>query len=187
MKRLLLLIVLFLLFGSFCFAMDGFDFGFSGNDAGAVLLADNGKTTSPDAAVRKNSFGINVLYGVASIFLLQAVTIPIEYQRALAPWFALEISPELVFGTGVWGVGVGLGANFYPMGQYLHGFFISIMPMGGVISALGYVFPVYGAYLRAGFEWVFKSGFVLSLGGGGQWNNYTGIAPNLVLTLGYAW
>ena len=61
------------------------------------------------------------------------------------------------------------------------------MPIGGVISALGYVVPFYGAYLRLGYEWVFKSGFVLSLGGGGQWNNYAGIGPNLVLTLGYAW
>jgi hypothetical protein len=152
----------------------------------SVLPAQETTGTAAEAAVRDNSFGINVLGAVGGL-IFGSVDIMIEYQHAFGPHLALLVTPEVLFGTGFWGIASGVGLNIYPMGKYLHGFFISLFPVGGVVGAGGYIFPYFGAFLRLGFEWVFDSGFLLSLGGGGRWDNYRGLGPNLVLTLGYAW
>ena len=151
-----------------------------------ILIFSFASAQEETVAVRKNSFGVNVLGAFAGL-IFGSVDIIMEYQHAFSPAVAILVTPEVLFGSGFWGIGTGVGLNIYPIGKYLHGFYISILPYAGIVGAAGYIFTYFGGFLRLGYQWVFDSGFVLSLGGGGRWDNYFGIGPNLVLTLGYAW
>ena len=73
----------------------------------------------------------------ASGLIFGSVDIVMEYQYAFGPYLALMVMPEILFGTGYWGLGAGVGLNIYPMGKYLHGFFISLVPAGGVAGVGG--------------------------------------------------
>lgn len=137
--------------------------------------------------IRNDSFAVNPLGFLAGLLLYGGVDIGMEYQHAFSPAFTLIVMPEVVFLDDAFGLVAGIGVNIFPMSRWLHGFFIGLIPIGGFVTAYGFVLPIYGAYARVGFQWVFDSGFQLAVGGGGKWDNYFGIGPHIMLTLGYAW
>ncbi len=135
---------------------------------------------------RRNSLGVNPLAAIFSL-TMNSVDILLEYQHLFGSYVSLVVMPEILFGQGLFGAAVGLGVNVYPFGKGFNGLFIGLVPLGGIISVYNYLFPLYGAVFRLGFQWVFRSGFLLSAAAGGGWDNYSGIGPHIAVYLGYAW
>ena len=151
-----------------------------------VLIAVAASFGFSEEVERRNSLAVNPLSAILAL-TMNMVDITMEYQYLFGPYVSLVVMPEIVFGPGLFGAGVGLGVNVYPFGKGFNGLFIGLVPLGGIISVYNYLFPFYGAVFRLGFQWVFGSGFLLSIAGGGDWDNYSGLGPHIAVYLGYAW
>lgn len=125
------------------------------------------------------------------------------YERAFGPKGSLEIAPwGIYFGFGdddIYGFSLGIGGAFYLTGDAPQGLRVSAMAAPGFLgsSAEGTdtVFML-GIKFLFGYNWVWRSGFSLGLGGGIQYVHFdtseidsslNGILPALEFNLGFAW
>ena len=151
-----------------------------------ALVAVAASVGFADEIERRDSLAVNPLAAIISL-AYGTVDIVMEYQHLFGSHLSLVVMPEILFGPGIFGAAAGVGVNVYPFGRGFNGLFIGLIPLGGIISVYNYLFPLYGAVFKLGFQWVFRSGFLLSAAAGGDWDNYSGIGPHIAVYLGYAW
>lgn len=133
---------------------------------------------APEAAILFNPIGL-ALGALTGTFAFDA-----EFQAALSDHFVLVATPGMGFIPGfnilLWSLE--LGAQFMPLGGGLEGFYITLQPgIFGFSTFIGFV-----ATAVIGYQWVYDTGFVFSLGGGARYFSTTGIAPRLKIAFGFA-
>ena len=155
MKRTMILVTVCLLAATAAFPQNG----------------DPAEVERPTSAILFNP--ANALLGLFG----GIVAMDAEFQTALSDHFVLVATPGIgyipLFNVMLWSIEV--GAQFMPMGRGLDGFFITLQPgIGGAGSFVGLT-----ASAVLGYQWLFDTGFVFSLGAGARYTSTTGIRPRI--------
>lgn len=122
----------------------------------------------------------------ASGLLLGNLIVAGTYEQRTDDYVGINVGLGIGQSPGLSLAEVGLGVNYYFQGTALHGWYgnvsTSVLFASDSRSWL-IVFPV-GA--SAGHQWITRSGFALRLGGGFGFSRLFGVAPSLILSMGWA-
>jgi len=158
-----------------------------------VVVEDRTEDKYPSYKNRLSFDPLGLLFGIGSF----------TYERGLSKRVSLQISPTFVFwGFGdsdITGGGLSVGASYYITGDAPRGFHMTMRLAPGFVSIddndgdSDTTFLFFTKFL-VGYNWIWKSGFSLGVGGGMQYvhvksedsvDAFNGILPTLDFNLGF--
>lgn len=130
-----------------------------------ITAQESGTSDIIESKLMKNAvIFIPVGFGIGLIFRL--VGIDVEYQRSLFDFLSFTIVPEIAVSfNGIFAIGATTGFCFMPLGNRLDGLYVKVGGGGGVIVA-GSMYLDFWVSGTAGWQFIFKNGFILILGAG---------------------